>query len=653
MRIRSRLRIGTLLSMVLAVVVISSSVLFLNNIRDDLDRSRTGNDIIRLSSQLTVFIDNYKYAPSERLIQQIKGAGLALRTNLEQLSAAGEEIPTLGRMQRSSQRIEDLLDMLTENGSPSEATAAARREVITTNLQIMTRFLVDETSQFVEISHDRISRVSAMGVAAGASLFVFLFLANTAIVSLVSKRLRSGLERLTTGATQIGSGNLLHRISLQGRDELDDLAETFNTMAESLKQAQEELKKLALELEDRVRERTFELEQANRAKDEFLANMSHEVRTPVGEVIGMTDTLLQQEVPFPVRKDLEVVRNSSKTIMALLNDLLDLSRIEQGKLELHQRPFDIREVMASLVRTFEMQARDKGIAFETTIAEDVPGIVVCDPDRLGQVLKNLLSNALKFTETGSIRVQVHLDKATEHLAKIRFTVSDTGIGIPKEKIDEVFLTFTQLDTSYSKKFAGAGLGLAISKRLVELMGGEISVQSEVGKGVTFTFTVVFDKAVEAKQGEELQPAMALSDLPPLKILLAEDNAVNRLFLRRALIQAGHWVEEVENGKEVLERVGQNNFNLILMDIQMPDMDGLEATRRIRSGGYGKKGVPIVAITAYAMKGDREKFLAEGMDGYVTKPVEFGELARVIAEVCGISVSPLSRQGMVFKKDRAE
>jgi signal transduction histidine kinase/CheY-like chemotaxis protein len=653
MRIRSRLRIGTLLSMVLAVVVISSSLLFLNNIRDDLDRSRTGNDIIRLSSQLTVFIDNYKYAPSERLIQQIKGAGLALRTNLEQLSAAGEEIPTLGRMQRSSQRIEDLLDMLTENGSPSEATAAARREVITTNLQIMTRFLVDETSQFVEISHDRISRVSAMGVAAGASLFVFLFLANTAIVSLVSKRLRSGLERLTTGATQIGSGNLLHRISLQGRDELDDLAETFNTMAESLKQAQEELKKLALELEDRVRERTFELEQANRAKDEFLANMSHEVRTPVGEVIGMTDTLLQQEVPFPVRKDLEVVRNSSKTIMALLNDLLDLSRIEQGKLELHQRPFDIREVMASLVRTFEMQARDKGIAFETTIAEDVPGIVVCDPDRLGQVLKNLLSNALKFTETGSIRVQVHLDKATEHLAKIRFTVSDTGIGIPKEKIDEVFLTFTQLDTSYSKKFAGAGLGLAISKRLVELMGGEISVQSEVGKGVTFTFTVVFDKAVEAKQGEELQPAMALSDLPPMKILLAEDNAVNRLFLRRALIQAGHWVEEVENGKEVLERVGQNNFNLILMDIQMPDMDGLEATRRIRSGGYGKKGVPIVAITAYAMKGDREKFLAEGMDGYVTKPVEFGELARVIAEVCGISVSPLSRQGMVFKKDRAE
>jgi signal transduction histidine kinase len=634
MRIRSRLRIGILLSMVLAVMVIASSALFLKNIRDDLDRSRTGNDIIRLSSQLAILIDHYKYAPSERLIQQIKGAGLALRTNLEKLSASGVEIPTLGRMQRNSQRIEDLLDMLTENGSPSEATAAARREVITTNLQIMTRFLVDETSQFVESSHDRISRVSAMGVAAGASLFVFLFLANTAIVSLISKRLRSGLERLTTGATQIGSGNLLHRISLQGRDELDDLAETFNTMAESLKHAQEELKKLALELEDRVRERTIELEQAGRAKDEFLANMSHEIRTPVGEVIGMTDMLLQQEVQFPVRKDLEVIRNSSKTILALLNDLLDLSRIEQGKLELNQRPFDIREVMASLVRTFEMQARDKGIAFETTIAEDVPGTVVCDSDRIGQVLKNLLSNALKFTETGTIRVEVDLDKATEHLAKIRFTVSDTGIGIPKEKSDKVFLTFTQLDTSYSKKFAGAGLGLAISKRLVELMGGEISVQSEIGRGSRFTFSVVFERA-ETAQRVELPPKLGLSDLSPLKILLAEDNAVNRLFLRRALTQAGHRIEEAENGKEVLEKVRQGSFQLILMDIQMPEMDGVEAARRIRSGEYGRHDIPIIALTAYAMKGDREKFLGNGMDGYVTKPVDFGELARTIAEVCGL------------------
>jgi PAS domain S-box-containing protein len=900
MRIRTRLRIGILLSMVLAFVVIISSVLLLRNIWDDLDRSRRGNDIIRMASQLAILIDKYKYEPSARLIQQIEGAGTELRTTLEKLSAAGEESVTLGQMHKSSQKIDALLEILTANERPPEAMYAERREVITSNLQIMTRFLVDEASQFVEISHDRISRVSAIGFSAGASLFAFLFLAHTAIVSLVSKRLRFGLERLTQGATQIGGGNLLHRISLQGRDEFNDLAETFNGMANSLeasrtlvdetqeklsaererlhtilrqlpsgvmiaeaasgriiyanahaerlfgpeyplegaekylerwqphhedgslydleeipmvraikgettsdqvmryqrpdgswmitevsgapivdsrgevlegvitisditdrklieqelvkseqmfrslfesspigifvtssngsiidanpaameifgwskedifvlgrsglldqndpqlvaglgtgriqaqeltairksgerfpvevdsvvlptdpnrsfvmlrdisdrKRAEDELRTLAAELENRVRERTLELEHANRAKDEFLANMSHEIRTPMSGVFGITDILLQQNLPTIVSKDLELIRASSSTVLTLLNDLLDLSRIEQGKLKLEISPFDIRSIVNALVRPYEIQAAEKGIFFDVSVDQDVPEFFNCDSDRIGQVLKNLLMNALKFTEAGSITLRVHLDKETAHLARLRFSVTDTGIGIPEEKQTQLFQAFTQLDPSYSKKFAGAGLGLAISKKLVELMGGEFAVESVPGQGSTFSFTVSFEKAEYDGLSEQRQKA-TLSDLPPLSILLAEDNSVNRLFLRRALNNAGHKVVEAGNGLEVLEKITGDSIELILMDIQMPEMDGVEAARRIRSGGYGKPDIPIIALTAYAMKGDREKFMAGGMDGYVTKPVDFGELARTIAEVIGIPIDEFNTSG---------
>ncbi|MFP4517536.1 MAG: PAS domain-containing protein, partial [Desulfovibrionales bacterium] len=397
-------------------------------------------------------------------------------------------------------------------------------------------------------------------------------------------------------------------------------------LEEELKKAKEEAERLAAGLEMRVRERTLELEKANRAKDEFLANMSHEIRTPVAGVLGMTDVLLQQELPDEARGDLKLIRNSAGTVFSLLNDLLDLARIEQGKLELHTQDFDLREMLKSVVRQFEMQAREKEIGFRLFVAADVPRYVHCDPDRLGQVLKNLLSNALKFTEQGGIELDVSPVKQTDHLSRLRFTVTDTGIGIPKDKIDDVFHSFTQIDPTYSKKFAGAGLGLAISKQIVELMQGTIEAESEPGKGSTFSFTITFEKGRGVQKTSE--DMLTMSDLPPLSILLAEDNAVNRLFLHRALSTAGHTVTEAVNGYQALEELGRGRFDLILMDIQMPEMDGLEATREIRSNGLAP-GIPIIALTAYAMKGDREKFLEAGMDGYVSKPVDFGELARVI------------------------
>jgi PAS domain S-box-containing protein len=400
------------------------------------------------------------------------------------------------------------------------------------------------------------------------------------------------------------------------------------------KQVEHGLRSMANELERRVKERTLELEQANRAKDDFLANMSHEIRTPLAGVFGMTDVLLEQDLPQGVREDLGAIRNSAGTVLSLLHDLLDLSRIERGKLELFERTFSMRQMLKDIACTYERLSAEKGLTLGLLVHPDVPATLQGDPERIGQVLKNLLSNAVKFTDRGSITMEVQLVGQTEQMVLLKFSVTDTGIGIPQDKHELVFQPFTQIDPTYSKRFAGAGLGLAISRQLVELMGGSISVLSKEGEGATFFFVINLKKA-ESEMTPLPSDRLRLSDLPPMDLLLAEDNPVNRTFLVRALNRAGHRVSAAENGYEVLEMNVTNRFDLILMDIQMPGMDGLEAARRIRAGGHGRADVPILALTAYAMKGDKEKFLAEGMDGYVTKPVNFGELAETMASACGL------------------
>jgi PAS domain S-box-containing protein len=418
------------------------------------------------------------------------------------------------------------------------------------------------------------------------------------------------------------------------RDEHGKVLRWFgtNTDITELKRIEEELRNLTGELEQRVEQRTEELKQANRAKDQFLANMSHEIRTPMAGVLGLTEILLHQELPANVQDDLAMIRSSAGSVMTLINDLFDLSRVNQGKFDFHPEEFDLRSMVQDAIRPLEFQAHSKDFDFSVSFDESVPSQILCDKDRLGQVLKNLVSNAIKFTKQGYVRVHVHAEKNDEDTLRLNFAVSDSGLGIPRNKQKDVFNAFTQLDPSYSKKFAGMGLGLAISKSLVEGMGGEISVESTRGKGATFRFHVTC--GIMTEEQESTAPSITLQDLPPMTILIAEDNAVNRLFLRRALVTSGHKVGEAENGRHALRKLKDTHFDLVLMDIQMPEMDGLEAMQRIRSGKHGRADIPIIALTAYAMKGDREKFLENGMDGYVTKPVDFGELARVISEVCG-------------------
>ncbi|MFW6323491.1 MAG: PAS domain S-box protein [Desulfovibrionales bacterium] len=374
-----------------------------------------------------------------------------------------------------------------------------------------------------------------------------------------------------------------------------------------------------------------ELRQVSRAKSDFLANMSHELRTPISGILGITEMDLTRDLPREIRTDLEMIKISASSLIHIINDLLDLARIEAGRIELHISDFSPSELLQKIIRSCRADADSKGLSLTYEMAPDIPGRVQGDPNRLGQILKNLIGNAVKFTEKGSIHVSAGVEKKEKGALTLFFSVKDTGIGIPQDKQNMLFQSFMQLDPSISKKYGGAGLGLVISKQLVQMMNGSIWVESEPGEGTTFSFTVQVAPSTETEVSLKKENVEKLASIPQLRILLAEDNMVNQVFLKRFLTQAGHEVVSAANGKEALDQMQSNDFDLVLMDIQMPEIDGLEATRRIREDGSKtmNSSVPIIALTAYAMKGDRERFLASGMNDYVTKPVDFDFLAGAI------------------------
>ncbi len=472
----------------------------------------------------------------------------------------------------------------------------------------------------------------------GLILCGIVALTALAISRFTIRLLARPLALLEEGITSVRKGQLVPiQVSRTG-DEIEYLGESFNRMIEALAASQEEIRQHRELLEERIHQRTEELERAmhsalnaSQAKSEFLANMSHELRTPMNGLLGMLDLTLDSGIGGEQRDQVETAKRCAYSLLALLNDILDLSKIEAGKMLLEKVPFDPRTVVEDCVKSQAANAMQKKVDLRFEGPERAGANLLGDPLRVRQIVANLLSNAVKFTDRGSVTVSLELTPGAGGRIHTVIRVSDTGPGIPADKLTAIFDKFTQADGSISRKYGGTGLGLAITRRLVDLHGGDLRVESELGKGSTFTATLPCELAPAVAHAAPLESEKWAQTVPhaaSARLLLAEDNLVNQKVVLAILRKKGYKIDVANDGREALAKLEETPYDLVLMDVQMPVLDGLEATRLIRADRRWDT-LPVVAMTAHAMNGDRERCLQAGMNAYISKPVQPAHLVATI------------------------
>jgi signal transduction histidine kinase len=491
-------------------------------------------------------------------------------------------------------------------------------------------------------------RQSGFDAVRGLLLFLVVLLVAASISRFTIRLLARPLALLQAGITSVRNGRLEPiQVSKTG-DEIEFLGESFNQMIEALSASEKQIREQKESLEQKVKDRTDQLAEAtraaqaaNRAKSEFLANISHELRTPMNGVIGMLDIALDQALNPDLVEQLETAQRCAHSLLSLLNDILDLSKIEAGKMTLEKIPFDVRALVEDCIKAHQPKAQENSVALLSEVSPNVPQEITGDPLRIRQILCNLLSNAVKFTEHGSVAVRMDGEFSRGSEFTLRFTVEDSGTGIPADKLLSIFDQFTQADGSVSRKYGGTGLGLAITRKLVELHRGEINVNSELGRGTAFTVTLLCEAraAVSGNPGAIAAPSEAPDSrvvgpgVPDhaVRILVVEDNQVKQKVVTAVLRKRGFYIELANDGQEALNKLEKSAaFDLVLMDVQMPVLDGLEATRLIRKEQRWKQ-LPIIAMTAHAMNGDKERCLEAGMSGYISKPVHPSLLLSTVDE----------------------